>query len=541
MNIELQLREEVRYMLLPIPNDCEDKCVLLIDGYLTELGIDRLSYSKYLRIRFEEWRTDGNLNNDFKKLIISTLKATDDQYGDLIAEKYFEIHALLLKHPFITFELAIILLNQLRLIISLASDYKMSAAKISIVLNSIDSRLSVVSWKEIQIVLRKLDLLPEVNQTDSKALYESDIILEEEYFADADMSDASFIVGEVAKNLEINVDVQNILEKLSRRGLTHIPYLQILHYQCLISGFYNHILSVPYEFSPRGNVANWLFSQWDSLVHTSNPILNNAKAVDVLDQNWARSRKTNEFEQATVLVELLQAIDKLSFLASQELAAWIRRWLVRYIRLNSTTIVPVPYALDEYSILKIINFIKEKPTGTYGILEQRFVDVCAAYLHSTVDGWRPRGLGDSVNANNLSKKKLGDCDFQDSSEKLIIAYEPHGGVLTRIYFEGHKRTFKRIFEKRKLELEGIADIKDWSIIINFIAYGFEKELDSNFEVDGISVGVNFLTFDELCRLIDISSAEFKDLFNQYFIDVINDRRTPTIVRQKVHEVCLLKI
>lgn len=535
MNTELQLRETLRYFLLPIPSNQENHCLNVLLEEFNETELDEQSYSKFLMNKHEEWEQTDVVDSSFKSIIIKVLLSANPVYGSLFAEKYFEIHSGLSSNPFLQFNLRTILLSHLRLICSLAIEEKMSSAKIARILNATDTRLSAVSWKEIQLILRKLRFLPEVSLEQAESLYLIDEQLEEEYFADSNLKDASFQIGQVGRSLRFEYDAEDLLNRLADPLNVHLPYLQILHYQCLISGFYDNVLSIPYEFSPRGNTANWLFAKWNNLLPTSNPILNNAKAVDVLDKNWARSKRENEFEKASVLVDLLCGIDGMGFAASQEFASWIRRFLIRYIKQNTVSVVPIDNNLDNDKVLAILNYITSSPTSTFGILEQRLVDVLSAVIHSS-SNWRSRGLGDSVNTNNTSRKKLGDSDFQDSSNREIVAYEAHGGRLSKVYYEGHIRTFHRAFEKRKEELESISDLSDWSIKIVFVAYDFESNLDRSFSSGGIQIQADFQSFNSLMSSVDIDSAVFKNMFSLYFIDLINNRRTPAVVREKIRNL-----
>tara|TARA_R110002020_G_scaffold475962_2_gene714996 strand:+ start:5424 stop:7040 length:1617 start_codon:yes stop_codon:yes gene_type:complete len=537
MNLDLQLKESLRYFLLPISFEMEDKCIAELKEIFSKSTLDSFSYSAFLRNKYNDWRfnQNGHVDPKFEFIVKEMLKVANPQNGVLFSDKYFEIHKALQVNPFITFELSTITLSHLRLIFILAKNERMSAAKISNVLKSVDSRLSDLSWKEVQIILRKLKILPGVEKLAAEELYLIDEELEVEYFADADIIDSAYMVGEVAKNLRFQFDAEKLLTRLVLPRNLHIPYLQILQYQCLISGFYDHILSVPYEFSPRGITANWIFSKWDKLVSTSNPFLNNAKGVDVLDENWARSRKTNEFESAAVLIDLLKGLDGMGFSASQELSSSIRQWLIRFIRINSIEIVPIKMDLTFKEMHKILNTVCSKPTETYGILEQRLVDFVARLKH--IDPvWRPRGLKDSVNTNNLSKKKLGDCDFQNSVAKQIIAYEAHGGKLSRVYYEGHLKTFLRSFKIRIEELENIAEIKEWTVKIAFIAYDFEQELEEDFFIDGFKVQIEFIKFNDFLDSINLKSKNVNEIFKDLFVDVLNSRRTPKIARDRIHSL-----
>lgn len=534
MNLKLELQETLRYFLLPISFEREINCVDKLIEILSQSSVEKSSYSLYLKNKFDDWKNDVKDLADpkFIYIIQEVLKVANPTDGELFAECYFKIHKDLRKNPFITFELSTITLSHLRLIVLLARNEKMSSAKISKVLNSVDARLSIISWKEVQTILRILKLKPTIDEDSAKELYQIDEELEGIYFADADMQDASYIVGQVAENLRFEHNLEILLNKLSDKKGLHIPYLQILHYQCIIPGFYDHILSVPYEFAPRGNLASWFFSNWDKLLSTSNPVLNNAKGVDILDKNWSRSKKTNHFPNATVLVEILEGMDGMGYSASQELASYIRQWLIRYIRINSVEIIPVAIGLTSQTILNLLKSICLEPTATFGILEQRLVDFVSQELHSDTI-WRPRGLKDSVNTNNLSKKKLGDNDFQNSFTKEICAYEAHGGKLSRVYFEGHLKTFVRSFRSRKLELETIAEIDEWKIKVVFVAYSFEENLEDNFVVDGLNINVIFITFIDFLDSINEDSESFEKNFKLLFLEVVNNRRTPQIAREKI--------
>ncbi|SNZ01709.1 hypothetical protein [Flagellimonas pacifica] len=532
MNITLQLRETLRFFLLPISFEKEADCIQALEKVLSEASIEKESYPTLLKNKHSDWKETGKPDAAFQHIISTILETANPKYGQLFSDNYFLIHSKLQENPFISFELSSILLSHLRLIAILAENEKMSSAKISNVLTSIDTRLSFISWKEIQQILSKLGLRPEMDLNHSKKQYQIDEELEIENFADADIGVSSFLVSQVAKNLKFPYDAEILLNKFADEEIAHLPYLQILHYQCLISEFYDHVLSVPYEFSPRGNVANWLFGKWDKLVSAGNPVLNNAKAVDVLDKNWARSRKTNEFENASVLVELLHGMDGMGYSASQELASWLRQWLIRYMKLNSVEIQPLPNDYDIDTIIKIISKIASNPTSTYGILEQRLLDVLASIKHSG-SNWRPRGLKDSVNTNNTSRKKLGDIDFQDSSAHKIIAYEAHGGKLNKIYLEGHIKTFATSFRRRKEELEAIADIENWDITVVFVAFVFASDLTAEFEIDGLTISLEFKTFKEILSDISTDIDLLKYPFNNLLIDVVNSRRTPNFVREKI--------
>ena len=71
---------------------------------------------------------------------------------------------------------------------------------------------------------------------------------------------------------------------LPAHGPRHGPYLQILHYQCVIAEFFDHALTVLYEFAPRGAVAEWVFSDTRRL---SGPEIPSSTTRSPLT-NWTR-------------------------------------------------------------------------------------------------------------------------------------------------------------------------------------------------------------------------------------------------------------
>jgi hypothetical protein len=190
---------------------------------------------------------------------------------------------------------------------------------------------------------------------------------------------------------------------------------------------------------------------------------------------------------------------------------------------------------DGVAAKNILELISAKPTSTYGILEQRMMDIVCAVIHDHPD-WISRGLGDSVNSNNLSKAKLGDCDFQNSTSKSIKAYEAHGGRLTEIYFDGHLRTLKRSMEKRSMELEKIAEAKHWSIQIVFVAFDFSFKAPKPKKINGYSVSFEFVLFKDLLKMIAVQEKVFLPIYKTRFIETINARNIPQFARAKLLEL-----
>jgi hypothetical protein len=302
----------------------------------------------------------------------------------------------------------------------------------------------------------------------------------------------------------------------------------MLHFQTIISNYYNHLLSNLYEFSPRGNVPGWVFEQYNSYTSTGNPFLNNAKAFDTIDSNWANSRDTN-IDQAFALVSILESLDNLNYASSKELSGYIRKWVHRVLLLNTVPNKVIKIQNIE-EIKKITNSVIRTETHTQGIIEQRLMDYFCLLMHDAEDGWRPRGIKDSINANNLSRKKFGDIDFQNHNLLKIVAYEIHAGTITQNYVVGHHRSLQRILELKKDELEAIDSLDKWNIEVIYIAHSKNNVIDHSYTVDGIQIVYKFITFTEY---IDKVKKHNIRLFKEIFEDAINSNRTPLYVREKV--------
>ena len=215
METKLELKEAMQFMLLPVSDEREDDCIEAIIKILFDNQIEENSYSEFLRLKYDIWKHDNILDNVLKLIISDILLIANNEFGELFAEKYFEIHNGLIKNPFFSFELGVILLSHLRLITNLAVFEKMSSAKIVKVIKAIDHRLSIISWKEIQFILRQLKIMPQLLFEKVEALYVEDERLEEEYFADANKTEALMQLGEVANNLQFSKDATKLLSTLS--------------------------------------------------------------------------------------------------------------------------------------------------------------------------------------------------------------------------------------------------------------------------------------------------------------------------------------
>ena len=202
------------------------------------------------------------------------------------------------------------------------------------------------------------------------------------------------MVHETGARLGLAIDLREPLLTLVPPGAAPFgPYLQILHFLCSIAEFYDSRLSAIYEFNPRGEVPEWLFDQYPSaLAVRGNPFLNNAKSVETLNRSWASSKKPAQRRQAHALVTLTEALDGMGHAARRELADFIRRFLVRRMRLARGLEVAIPDSLAAKDVLAVARAVAGAETHTQGVLEQRLVDAIAALAHPP-PAWVARGLG----------------------------------------------------------------------------------------------------------------------------------------------------
>jgi hypothetical protein len=527
------LREAFRTLLLPIDPAREQEALNAADDAMDEAGIEASDRAELIRSQLVRARLGEGFSPALMDPLRAALRAGDPVWGAQLARSYEQLHEALVTRHLLSFEESSAFLSHSRLIAQLAAE-AMSAAQIAGVLSARDRRVAF-SWQAVQDVLARLGLRRALDAIKVEALHARDEELEELLFADADFQEAAAIVGRVGVDLGFPGDLEDLLLRLfppdPEASSRHGPYLQILHYQCVIAEFFDHALTVLYEFAPRGAVAEWVFARYPGdLSGAGNPFLNNAKSVDRLDSAWARSKdRQGLLSPASALVGIVSGLEVMGFAARQELAGWIRRWLLRVIRLTRPLAREVPEWPTPDAVAALLAAVAADETRTAGILEQRIVDAIALARHREADGWRSHGIGDSVNASNVSRRKLGDCEFQNASERRVVAYEAHAGVLSQVYVDGHAQTLSRVLPTRIEEWERIADLHAWQVMVVFVAHSFSC-LPTNLEIDGMNVAVEFVEYSDF--LADAPApGEMSDLFATHVNARLNEPRTPLRVRE----------
>jgi len=528
-----QIREAMRWLQLPVPANGERSAVEAASSEIAHLGIEPVDAASWVQLEIEGWRESGHASHDFVAVVSAYLEAGDPEIGPRLVGSYFSLHTRLRGRPLIDHDSASAILSHARLIILLAAEENLSAAQVAKLIAARDDRVPI-AWPDVEIILAELQLAPSLTLAAVESAYETDQELELEYFADSDERDCIATVADLAQRLGFPQDLSEQLVRLFfPPDQPHGPYLQMLHIQCTIAEFYDHALSILYEFNPRGQAADWLFDRYPpSITAAREPFVNNAKSVDEMTRAWATSKRRNPAieRQAHALVSIVNGLDSMGFAARRELASWLRRLLVRRIRLAEGTEVSLPDELSPAQMRAFVDAVAAGETGTRGILEQRAVDAVSALRHPSPK-WVSRGLLDSVNATNISSRKLGDCDFQSGDDLEVVAYEAHAGRLTDIYIQSHIRTLKAVLPQRVAELEeNFGTYPNWTVTVIFVAHAIDVSEMAPQEIEGVTVKIKSITYEEFLADLDFDASGTGAALNAYVRAPLAASRTPDPVR-----------
>lgn len=437
------------------------------------------------------------------------------------------------------------LLSHAPLILHLLSQEKMSCTQIARLLHAVEVKLDV-PYQAVEVVARGLNRVPTLSFDEATHdLWVEDERLALELFPDGTAIDACEFAGEAVSQYLPETDFGDLLQRLASLhnasgDKTFWPYLQILHFCCVPLEYYDHPATYLYEFSPRGQVALEVFDRYG--VATGNPILNNAKAVQSLDQAWARNRGG---DNAHALVAVLQSLETLPHPTRKEVARITRAWLHRILEIETVEPELLPSSLNVEHFEKALAHVLITDTRTQGVIEQRIVD-CLADLAFGQEGWRAKGLGDSVNASNFSRHKLGDVEYANVDMRSAIALEAHGGYLSATYVRAHQRSLARIV-KQRLE-ESWASLDDpgkWTIRVIFVAHSRELiGLPKSEVLHGVNVVYDYWTYSKLVQLARTRTPNqdsWREVFVRHALEPMNLRETRQSARDKFVEISCREI
>lgn len=527
----------LRTLLLPISPaaDIEITCANALEKFLLEKDVLISDFLDWTTINLEQWEDSKAPPADLKILIQRILLVSGDFATEALSINYFSIHLKLIDEHYFSHAEARWFLSHSFIMLELASKGMLTAAQIARMLAIKDGRVRF-NRHTTETFLNKMKLGPSLTLEQTENLFNTDKNQEAPYFADANLDEAAIMLDAAARSLGFAGELSENLRTLANQDEIgrYSPYLQILHFQCTLAEYFDHAVTDLYEFSPRGQAAIWLFDAYpDVLSRAGNPFLNNAKSVERADEGWVRMKKKEIRPGTAALESVLSKLEEMGFASRRELARLIRLWLHRIIRYTQPLTNNLPNSLSVEEWNNALEEIGSSNTSTYGILEQRVVDAISWGKHT--NGWRTKGIGASVNATNISTRRLGDCDYQSSELKTISTYESHGGTLTDIYVKEHLRTLKKSFSLRKEELEGIAELNEWTINVTFIAHKLKLQQftrDHQLELEGATVKLKFQTFKDFIKQWLEGNPNYNDL-NHLTITPLQKKNTPTEVRQRL--------
>ncbi|OEF51872.1 hypothetical protein A1OW_09495 [Enterovibrio norvegicus] len=535
--LEQNYRRLLRSLLLPINPKLEDACVEALELKLSEILRDHdADHSSWMMNQVEDWSVSEKPSKELKGLIAHILLIGNNDYRDEISEQYFSCHKELITNQLLGFEIARSYLSHLLLVARLADEEQMSAAQIAVIMNAMNPSVGF-DRRSLQPLLSKLKMAASIDARKIEELWETDKNFIVDAFGDFNLDECIDKTAMIGKSLGYTSSMKNHLSTLFNSGddlSKYTPYIQILHFQCSILEFFDHLSKDFYEFSPRGAAANALFDKYPAcLVNASNPFLNNAKSVAQIAMSWASSKKQRDYGGALSLFEVLNGLDELGYAARKELAQWIRTLIHRFMTEVEPVTVDIPQDMSAEGFVSLVNLVSRANTKSRGIIEQRLVDALSAYIHR--ENWRSRGIGDPVNASNFSKKKLGDCDFQNFESKNVIAYEAHGGVLTQSYLDEHMKTLSKLAKPRIDEWRQISEPEEWRVNIKFIAHAINASVPDDVEIDGVIFTIELMTYETF--ICQFNFEEARPFLNDYFLGPLSGQKTPSFVRDAFY--CLL--
>jgi hypothetical protein len=522
----------LRTLLLPVELELESVCINeMVSFFAPVVGDDIGDQTVWLDGRVNDWDETGTASPELKTLIERLLLSGIKDYSEGISANYFSAHAELVANQLFPSELARSFLSHLLLITRLRMEERMSCAQISKILHSMNPSAGF-GRRSVAAILKKMGIAPSVTLEDISTLFEADKDLTPVLFGDASLSECSLTLTSVAHSLGFKENCGNHLASLFHEDevAKFAAYAQILHYQCSILEYYDHNVKDFYEFSPRGNAALYLFKKYPNAMSVAgNPFLNNAKSVAQITFSWVAAKKGREFIGANALFSIIDGLDEMGYAARQELALWLRCFIHRFMVLAEPLGIPLSDITLDDSSTRLMTNIGNGNTSTRGIIEQRLVDALASLKHLESDGWVGRGLGDHVNTTNLSKKKLGDCDFQNIEDKVVFAYEAHGGLLTQTYLDEHLRTLKKSAQPRIDEWKTFSNASDWHVNVLFVAHENNAIVPEDTYIDGVRFSIVFMSYHDLIG--QTNQLAIGDALNEYLLEPLSLNNTPSFVRQ----------
>lgn len=247
------------------------------------------------------------------------------------------------------------------------------------------------------------------------------------------------------------------------------------------------------------------------------------------------------------LVRLLEGMARLPQAPRRDLASLLRQWLLHVTSLldQRPRMVFDTKAISSRNVDRLLDWVISGNTQTAGTVEQRLIDGLAAILHPEEAGWRGRGFGDAVYVSNLSRRKVGDCEFQNTPTRTVAGYEPHGGRLTGHYRDGHLKSLRRVIDLRIDEWSRVADIHEWVVDVHFVAHEIDRTFSPSKEEmsSGPTVIISAATFRQFIDRVrsHVEPRQLNDAMVHFVFSALNEPQIGQWIRDSASINCSLEL
>jgi hypothetical protein len=535
------LSEALAGLVLPVDADEHEAVEREVAGLLAGMGVQPEDMGAVVELWLERWRTavdtgdfEAEPSEDLRQVISAALGHGDPAFWHSETDGYFSGHLRLAKQG-MPFDDALALLSYVRLAVTLLSTEHMSYAQVAQVLSARRGG-AAIHWKHVQRMTLSLTSAPTISLGDVEALANRDRVEGPERFADSSREDEIDLVASVASKLGCNPTISESLRAFVDPAPE--PNLMVmLHFQASVAHYYDHPLTDAYEFRPRGEASDFVKGLHPSYEAGQSPFLNIAKGVSKLTgEGWAWGREDER--KPLAMISVLEDLEEMAFGARREVASFIRQWLLRLEDRISSDRRYLSFLTSSKDIERMTNLLIAGNSATTGVFEQRMVDALTSLRHRSEDGWQSRGIGDSVFASNLSRRKVGDCEFIQAAEGRLVAYEPHGGVLADVYLEAHLHSLRAVVGARASDFRAIRDPHDWSLEVVFVAHDTGGVVSRDVAVGEFNVTLSCCTYQDLVSAVDpkaIADDTLLTLVNELVLSRLNSADTPQRVRAAVAE------
>ena len=533
------LARALRALQLPLDPWSEEAASPLAHNTLNGVGVPAAEQAEAVAADAATWELDGRPPRRLKNLVEAVLHECAGLEGSALASGYFKAHSDLTARGELDFAAARKLLSAARLIVHLLRREGMSCAQAARVLSAPFQDLTY-NWEQIRSLASRLDVpIPELTPQDVQRIFDRDRVEHVGRFADSTTEVERALLEEAAQRLGFLGDASTLLERLGNPSFD-AAVMVLLHFMLTVCEFYDHPLTIMYEFRPRGAAFDLLQRTSQSYEARGNAALNIAKSAVALDAGWAWGRERRIRGDALVLVGLLTGMEEMHYPARRELASWLRQWIVRIQERDRIEPCFLDWVDADDTAFELVEILARQPSATYGTVEQRLVDATSAFLHPPYS-WSSRGRRDSVFASNLSRRKMGDCEYISRERPVIVAYEAHAGVLTDAYIDGHVSSLEQVIESRRDDLEVRATAADWNIRVIFVAH--QARVSNHVRqilVDGFSVYFEMIDYNELLTRTQLQidarpegAKHFSITVNSDIIGALNEPWIPQSIRDTV--------